>query len=1051
MRITVKMRSSRSGPASAKAGWPLFFLVWLIPVICLAQSAAGDGTVGVPWNGGPGVTETVAAIMARDKNLPVQSGMKPRQTDAGRLLPNRKNLRPNPQSPRVSQWPPRDAVSAAGLAAVSNPLAPQVAGVSFLGGQLSESGFVPPDTDAAAGPSQILMCLNGRIRVFDKAGNRGGLDTTTANFFSSLTANAVTDPHARYDRLSGRWFVTMVDIPSSHKGNGGNNKVLIAVSSGATITGSSSFTFFSFQHNLVGSGGDNGLFADFPSLGIDHNALYIGANMFSGNNFAGTSGFVINKASLIAGTLTVTAFRQLASSSGPGPYSPQGVDNDDPAATEGYFIGSDNVSSGLLVVRRVSNPGGVPSISGNITLTVPDTARPVGGVPAMGSTIGLDPSDDRLLVARMHKGSLWTAHDIEVDATGTANPLGGRVGSRWYEIINLTATPVLRQSGTLVDPAASSPSSYFMPGCTMSGQGHMVLGCSVAGLNEHAEIAVAGRLATDALGTLRAPTVVQTTPFSYTVSDGANPHRWGDYSLTTVDPNDDMTMWTAQEYCNDTGSWGVRIIQLKAPPPATPASCSPASVPIGGANLDVVVTGNSASGSGFFDPGAGFTNHIAAMVNGGGVTVNGVTYTDPTHVTLNVTIAPDAAGGARTVSVINPDGQTATSVASILALSGGNTPPTISSIPNQSINEDAATLPVAFTIGDAETPASSLLLTVASSNPILIPPLNVQLSGSGSNRTVVVTPAPDQFGVASITIRVIDGGGASASAVFGVTVIPVNDPPSFIEGPDQTVLASAGSQTVPNWATGISAGPANETGQLLNFIVSNDNASLFAVAPAIAPNGTLAYAPLALAGGSATVTVELHDNGGTANGGSDTSAPQTFTITVTPVNHAPSLAPIPNRAVHAGASVTFGASATDPDLPPQLLTFSLGPGAAAGASLNATNGRFAWTPAVSELGSNGFAITVSDNGVPALSATRSFAIFVEPPPAIHSITRSNSSVTISWSAIAGTPYLLESELSLADPAWTNVVEAVTAVTNTVSASDQIGPAPRRFYRVRVGP
>src|SRR3989442_224962 len=240
MRIILKLCFSRSRPAAAQAGWPLFLLVWLIPAVCLAQSAAGDGTVGVPWNGGPGVTETVAAIMARDKKLPVQSGMKSGQTDAGRLLPNRKNLRHNPLSPRVAQWPPRAALSAAGPATVSEPLSPQIAGVSFLGARLSESGFVSPDTDAAAGPSQTLMCLNGRIRVFDKAGNLGGLDTTTANFFSSLTANGVTDPHARYDRLSGRWFVTMVDVPSSHKGNGGNNKVLIAVSSGATITSSSS-------------------------------------------------------------------------------------------------------------------------------------------------------------------------------------------------------------------------------------------------------------------------------------------------------------------------------------------------------------------------------------------------------------------------------------------------------------------------------------------------------------------------------------------------------------------------------------------------------------------------------------------------------------------------------------------------------------------------------------------------------------------------------------------------------------------------------------------
>src|SRR5713226_5919674 len=94
MRITLKMRSSRSGLAVAKAGWPLFLLVGLIPVVCLAQSTAGDGTVGVPWNGGPGATETVAAIMARDKNLPVQSGMKPRQ--------DRKSTRLNSSHPSIS-------------------------------------------------------------------------------------------------------------------------------------------------------------------------------------------------------------------------------------------------------------------------------------------------------------------------------------------------------------------------------------------------------------------------------------------------------------------------------------------------------------------------------------------------------------------------------------------------------------------------------------------------------------------------------------------------------------------------------------------------------------------------------------------------------------------------------------------------------------------------------------------------------------------------------------------------------------------------------------
>src|SRR5207302_8108020 len=84
--------------------------------------------------------------------------------------------------------------------------------------------------------------------------------------------------------------------------------------------------------------------------------------------------------------------------------------------------------------------------------------------------------------------------------------------------------------------------------------------------------------------------------------------------------------------------------------------------------------------------------------------------------------------------------------------------------------------------------------------------------------------------------------------------------------------------------TAISAGPANESGQSLSFTVTTTNGALFATPPAIAPNGTLTYTPAAAGSGSATVTVVLTDGGGTANGGIDTSAAQTFTITVNPAS-----------------------------------------------------------------------------------------------------------------------------------------------------------------------
>jgi hypothetical protein len=149
--------------------------------------------------------------------------------------------------------------------------------------------------------------------------------------------------------------------------------------------------------------------------------------------------------------------------------------------------------------------------------------------------------------------------------------------------------------------------------------------------------------------------------------------------------------------------------------------------------------------------------------------------------------------------------------------------------------------------------------------------------------TVTYTPNLNANGTDLFKFRVTTnpGGLQSVPADVNITVNSVNDAPSFTKGPDQTVPENAAAQTVNNWATNISPGPANESGQALTITVSNNNNSLFSVQPAISPTGTLTYAPAPNTSGSADVTVTLQDNGGTANNGIDTSQ-QTFKITVDP-------------------------------------------------------------------------------------------------------------------------------------------------------------------------
>ena len=121
-----------------------------------------------------------------------------------------------------------------------------------------------------------------------------------------------------------------------------------------------------------------------------------------------------------------------------------------------------------------------------------------------------------------------------------------------------------------------------------------------------------------------------------------------------------------------------------------------------------------------------------------------------------------------------------------------------------------------------------------------------------------------------------------------LNVMAVNDEPSFAKGADETILEDAGAQTVDGWATALSKGPADEAGQKLSFnITSNSNPGLFSAAPAVDANGDLTYTAAADANGSAVITLNIMDDGGTLNGGDDTSPDQTFTINVTAVNDAP--------------------------------------------------------------------------------------------------------------------------------------------------------------------
>ena len=327
-----------------------------------------------------------------------------------------------------------------------------------------------------------------------------------------------------------------------------------------------------------------------------------------------------------------------------------------------------------------------------------------------------------------------------------------------------------------------------------------------------------------------------------------------------------------------------------------------------------------------------------------------------------------------------------------------NDAPSFTKGPDQAVLEDAGTQTVAgwatnLARGPANEAGQALSFVVTNTLPALF---STQ-PAVAADGTLTYTPAANANGSASVSVTVKDNGGTlyggddtGNAETFTITVTAVNDMPTFSKGANQAVNEDAGTQTVAGWATAISAGAADEGGQALTFTATNTNTALFEAQPAVAANGTLTYKPAANQFGNAVVSVRLSDNGGTANGGVDTSPTQTFTITVNSVNDAPSFTKGGNQTVNEDAgtqTVTGWATAISPgpsNESSQTVTFTVSTnntGLFSTLPAVASNGTLTYRSGSNLSGTAAVTVTATDNGGTAngginVSGPQTFSITV---------------------------------------------------------------------------
>jgi DNA/RNA endonuclease G (NUC1) len=223
---------------------------------------------------------------------------------------------------------------------------------------------------------------------------------------------------------------------------------------------------------------------------------------------------------------------------------------------------------------------------------------------------------------------------------------------------------------------------------------------------------------------------------------------------------------------------------------------------------------------------------------------------------------------------------------------------------------------------------------------------------------VLYTPNQNANGADSFSYTVNDGhGGASAGAV-NIVINAVNDAPTAIAD------SAATNEDTPV-TIDVRGNDSDVDGDQLS--ITNVTAPAKGTA-AITADGKILYTPNPNQNGADSFTYAISDG----KGGTATAA---VSVSINPVNDAPTLAPISNKTVVLGNTLSFTAVASDIDLPTQTLTFGFVGEVPAGATINSATGAFSWTPTQAQAGKiYTFTIRVTDSG--NLSSEQSFTVAV---------------------------------------------------------------------------
>ena len=459
------------------------------------------------------------------------------------------------------------------------------------------NGHYVPDTNGDVGPNHYVQSVNESFRVFDKSGNPLTPITTFNSFFAPLGGGTPCgnsqnrgDPFLFYDQIADRWVITDFAFPFPA------NSFWECIGVSQTSDPAGAYFLYALQ---VDPANPNRL-GDYPKFGLWPDAYYLTMNEFTDfTTFNGVRVYALDRASMIAGGPTnavgfTIGLAGLGDSQSLVPASFR-TGNPPPAAEQEFLLAVDSMFPGVVLTQvhgwlfhvdfvnpENSTLGVGPDHTPNAEITVAPfvqawTAETFNLVPQQGTKDRLDTLGYWLMTPVVYQNRNGT-ESLWADQTVMLNYPDGPTAIDWYQFDvtggNFPTTPVQQETWS----NGNDGLWRWLPSIAVDQNGNTAIGYSTSSPSMFPSIRYAGRLASDPLNDLGQGEAIMTNG---TGSQTDTFGRWGDYSMTTIDPADGISFWHTNEYYVTTSSlnWYTRVGKFQFPAASPTSTPTPSATP----------------------------------------------------------------------------------------------------------------------------------------------------------------------------------------------------------------------------------------------------------------------------------------------------------------------------------------------------------------------------------------------------------------------------------------------------------------------------------------